>query len=423
MNVLLVGSGGREHALAWKIAQSPRLHRLFIAPGNAGTAQHGQNIPLADTDIAGLVAFAQANEIDLVVVGPEQPLAHGLVDALQAVGIAAFGPSRAAAQLEANKAFAKDFFTRHNLPTAQYCTFSDYAAASAYLGQQTEPMVLKAAGLAAGKGVLLPQTPAEAQADLYDLMVVQRFGDAAQQVVIEERLSGPEVSLLAFCDGQTVAAMPPAQDHKRLLAGDQGPNTGGMGAFAPSPLCPPALVAELTQTILQPTITALAAEGMPYVGVLYAGLMLTPSGAKLLEFNCRFGDPETQVLLPLLKTDLLSVLLACVRGELADLQLEWQTGAAACVVLAAAGYPETPRKGDVIVGLADAVGTHSYPFQAGTRLANDGIIHTNGGRVLAATGWDTDLAGALQHAYASAAQIDFAGKQFRADIGGHARSL
>jgi phosphoribosylamine--glycine ligase/phosphoribosylformylglycinamidine cyclo-ligase len=416
MNVLIVGSGGREHALAWKIAGSPRLGKLFIAPGNAGTVQEGQNVPIAAQGTAReLVEFCQAQQIDLVVIGPEAPLAAGLADDLRLAGLAVFGPSRSAAQIEASKAFSKAFMARHAIPTARFAIFNDYHTALAYLKNVDYPVVIKASGLAAGKGVILPEDYETGQAALYSLMIAGEFGAAGEEVVIEERLQGEEVSLLAFCDGTALKVMPPAQDHKRLLDGDAGPNTGGMGAYAPAPACPPALVEQAVQTILQPALDGLREEGMPFVGVLYAGLMLTEDGPRVLEFNCRFGDPETQVLLPLLETDLLEILETCVQGRLRDLELRWKSGTAACVVLASGGYPGQMVSGRLISGLEKPL-EGSKIFHAGTRLADGGVL-TAGGRVLGVTSWGASLAEALERAYAAVKETTFEGMQYRSDIG------
>jgi len=422
MRVLIVGSGAREHALAWKAAQSPLLERLYVAPGNAGTDDLAANVAIRADDTAGLREFARSQSIDLVIVGPEAPLAAGLADALRVAGLAVFGPSAAAAEIESSKAFSKAFMQRHGLPTARYAAFTDYYAAIGHLLTLDEPLVIKASGLAAGKGVLLPDCADDAEAALRQIMLDREFGAAGDSVIIEERLSGPEVSLLAFTDGVTVRAMPPAQDHKRLHDGDQGPNTGGMGAYAPAPICPPELVEQLTRDILQPTVDGLRAEGRPFVGVLYAGLMLTPAGPRVLEFNCRFGDPECQALLPLLDTDLLEIAAACAAGRLAEVDVRWMgrsdARAAACVVLAAPGYPAAPESGHVIHGL-DADLPNTVVFHAGTRRAGEQIV-TAGGRVLGVTGWGADLPAALQAAYARANQINFEGQQYRRDIGAQA---
>ncbi|RPJ49783.1 MAG: phosphoribosylamine--glycine ligase, partial [Chloroflexi bacterium] len=326
MKILLVGSGGREHAIAWKVAQSPRCRELLIAPGNAGTALLGKNIPLNVEDIPGLVRCAQQNEIDLVIVGPEAALVAGLTDGLQQAGIRVFGPTRQAARIESSKAFAKAFMQRHGIPTARFSSFNSYEKALEHLEQVDYPVVLKTSGLAAGKGVILPERREDARAALRSMMVERIFGAAGDEVIIEERLSGDEISLLAFSDGITVRTMPPAQDHKRLLDGDRGPNTGGMGAYAPAPACPPELVETVTRTILQPAVVGLRAEGYPFVGVLYAGLILTPQGPQVLEYNCRFGDPETQVLLPLLDSDLVEIIDACVDCRLDQVMPRWKPG-------------------------------------------------------------------------------------------------
>jgi phosphoribosylamine---glycine ligase len=420
MRILIVGAGGREHALAWKVAQSPRLEQLFVAPGNAGTAQPRlgpkvNNAPIAADDTGRLVAFAQWEKIDLVLIGPEAPLAVGLADRLRAGGLRVFGPSEAAAQIEASKAFAKGFMARHHLPTARYAAFTDFDAACQYLRTASYPVVIKASGLAAGKGVVVPEGVAEAEAALRQILLEHAFGAAGDEVIVEERLTGPEVSLLAFTDGVTVQPMPPAQDHKRLRDGDLGPKTGGMGAYAPAPLCPPAQVEALTRTFLQPAVDGLRAEGRPFVGVLYAGLMLTPGGPRLLEFNCRLGDPETEVILPLLDSDLLDVAEACVEGRLAATEVCWKTGAAAGVVLASEGYPGAYPSGREIQGL-EAAPADAVIFHAGTRLADSRTV-TAGGRVLCVTGWGPTLSAALQSAYAAVEPVTFEGRQYRRDIG------
>jgi len=413
MKVLIIGSGGREHAIAWKVAQSPRLSQLFVAPGNAGTAAH--NVPINAEDIPALVAFANEQDIDLTIVGPEVPLALGLADGLQAAGRSVFGPSQAAAQIEASKAFSKDFMARQHIPTARFATFTEFREALKYLLSADYPIVIKASGLAAGKGVILPDCADDAEAALRSIMLAKEFGSAGDEVIIEERLSGPEVSLLAFSDGFTVKPMPPAQDHKRIFDNDQGPNTGGMGAYAPAPICPPALVEEFTRSILQPTIDGLRDEGKPFVGVLYAGLMLTADGPRVLEYNCRFGDPETQAILPLLASDLLDVVEACVTGRLAEIDVQWRSGAAACVVIASEGYPGKHSSGREIHGL-DQSFDQAVVFHAGTKLSAGKIV-TAGGRVLGVTGFDDNFRDALEHAYQAVRQIQFEGMQYRKDIG------
>lgn len=411
---LLIGSGGREHAIAWKLAQSARLEKLYCIPGNPGIAAYAECVNIPVSDHAQLVQFARDASIDLVIVGPEGPLADGLADVFGAAGIRTFGPSRLAAEIESSKSFSKQFMARHRIPSARFKVFSDIVSASRYLERVDYPIVVKASGLAAGKGVILPETRQEALVCLDSMLIAGDFGDAGKEVVIEERLSGPEVSLLAFCDGKTVKMMLPAQDHKRLMDGDRGPNTGGMGAYAPAAVCSEEVFEEITRTVLQATVDGLYAEGRPYVGVLYAGLMLDPRGPQVLEFNCRFGDPETQVLLPLLKTDLLEIVLACVEGRLAEQTVEWSTGSAACVVLASEGYPGTYKTGKVVRGL-DNLPEGSAVFHAGTKKQN-GEILTAGGRVLAVSGWADTLPEALARAYQAARQITFDGKQFRSDI-------
>jgi phosphoribosylamine--glycine ligase len=413
MNILIIGSGGREHALAWKVSQSPRLSQLFVIPGNAGTAPF--NNQLLITDHSTIATFSKEHQIDLVLIGPEVPLADGLADSLRAAGVKVFGPSRAAAEIESSKAFAKAFMAHHNLPSARYATFSDYEEALDYIHTIEYPIVIKASGLAAGKGVILPNSLAETEQAIRSIMLEHEFGSAGDEVIIEERLSGEEVSLLCFTDGLTVKAMPPAQDHKRLLDGDLGPNTGGMGAYAPTPVCPPALAEELTRTILQPAIDGLRSEGRPFVGVLYAGLMLTPDGPRLLEFNCRFGDPETQVVLPLLDSDLLDIAEACADGRLAEVEVKWKSGTAACVVLASEGYPGQYPSGREIKGL-DQEFDRAVAFHAGTQVVNGKTV-TAGGRVLSVTGWGESLESALSRAYQSIEKISFEGMRFRKDIG------
>ena len=415
LNVLLVGSGGREHALAWKLAQSPLLAHLWIAPGNAGTSEVGENVPILADDTAQLVQFAVSKAVDLVLIGPEAPLANGLADYLQAAGVRVFGPSRAAAQIEASKAFAKDFMQRNGIPTARFATFSKLDSATAYLRDVDYPVVIKASGLAAGKGVILPETREQAETSLESILEKGEFGAAGSQVIIEERLAGEEVSLLVFTDGQTVRPMPPAQDHKRLLDNDLGPNTGGMGAYAPALICPPEMVTNLVRTIMQSAVNGLRLEGLPFVGVLYAGLMLTESGVRLLEFNCRFGDPETQVILPLLESDLLEIVNACVDGRLGEADIRWKEGAAACIVLASEGYPGKYPTGRIIHGL-----DHRLPntciFHAGAKVMGNHAV-TDGGRVMGVTGLGKDLHQALERAYEAVKPISFEGMQYRQDIG------
>jgi phosphoribosylamine--glycine ligase len=415
MKVVLIGSGGREHAIAWKLAQSTHLTKLYIAPGNPGTSACGKNVPLKVDDHDGILRFCRENAIDLVVVGPEGPLAAGLGNSLTGAGIRCSGPSQEAAEIESSKAFAKQFMARHNIPTARFATFTQFDEAIKHLHRVGYPVVVKASGLAAGKGVLLPADSSEAETALRQVMITREFGNAGEAVVIEERMSGAEVSLLAFSDGKTVKPMIPSQDHKRIFDGDKGPNTGGMGAYAPVPVCPPDLVDELTRTVLQPAVDGLRAEGRPFVGVLYAGLMLTPAGPRVIEFNCRFGDPETQVVLPLLDSDLLEIFNACVDGRLAETEIRWKTGAAACVVLASRGYPEKAELGKVVNWVGE-LPANAVCFHAGTKADADGQVVTAGGRVFSVTAWSGDLDEAVKLAYRAVEQIHFEGMQYRRDI-------
>jgi len=419
MNVLLIGAGGREHALAWKLSASPLMERLYCLPGNPGTALHGSNLAGDPTDPVQVLAAVQQHPVDLVVIGPEAPLAAGLGDILRQEGTLVFGPGQAAAQIESSKAFSKELMRRHAIPSASFETFSDYHAAQTYL-KACDParVVIKASGLAAGKGVFLPQNQAEAQEYLRSLMQNASLGEAGRQVVIEERLHGPELSVLAFCDGVNVVCMPAAQDHKRLLEGDQGPNTGGMGAFAPSPLATQPLIQYVEQSILQPAVDGLRAEGMPFIGVLYAGLLLSSDGPRVLEFNCRFGDPETQAILPLLESDLLEVLLACAQGRLAQAagRLRWLPGAAAVIVLASQGYPGVYRTGFPIRGVEN-LPEQTWAFHAGTAM-QAGTLMTAGGRVLGIAGYGESLQTALSRAYLGVKSVEYEGMVYRRDIGG-----
>jgi phosphoribosylamine--glycine ligase/phosphoribosylformylglycinamidine cyclo-ligase len=414
MNVLLIGNGGREHAVAWKLTQSPRLSRLFIAPGNSGTYSLGENVSLDPADHQALCGFCIQEHIDIVIVGPETPLADGITDALQQAGIRCFGPTMAAAQIEASKVFSKNFMARHGIPTARYANFTTLEDALAHVSAVSYPIVIKASGLAAGKGVMLPDSHAEAVAALETIFVEKAFGAAGREVVIEERLEGQEVSLMAFTDGKSVVAMLPAQDHKRAFDGDNGPNTGGMGAYAPAPVFTSGLLQDALETVLQPAVSGLRLEGMPFVGVLYAGLMLTSAGLRVLEFNCRFGDPETQAVLPLLETDLLDIVEACLNGSLKEIDIRWKAGSAVCVVLASGGYP-----GRFTTGLETSGSLESYAsgvcFHAGARREGDRIV-THGGRVFGVTAWAGDLDLAVQAAYTIAGKIYFEGMHYRKDI-------
>jgi phosphoribosylamine--glycine ligase/phosphoribosylaminoimidazole synthetase len=415
MKVLVIGSGGREHAIAWKVSQSPLLSSLYMAPGNAGMADLGELVPLEVGDGKGILLFAQREKIDLVVIGPEAALAAGVSDILQAGGITVFGPSKYAAQMETSKRFAKEFMQQHGIPTARFNAFSDYAQACLFLRSVTYPYVIKASGLASGKGVFLPDSLREGLDVLRAIMVDREFGASGDEVIIEERLEGDEVSLLAFSDGKKLAVMPPAQDHKRLLDDDEGPNTGGMGAYAPAPALFKDEIAEISRTILQPVLDGLRADGHPYIGVLYAGLMLTKDGPKVLEFNARFGDPETQAILPLLETDLLEIFKACTRGELDGIKIRWAERSAVCVALASEGYPAQARTGLPIQGL-DTPMHGGIVFHAATSR-EDGRFITAGGRVLGVTCWDVNLRKAIERAYQMVSQISFPGMQYRKDIG------
>lgn len=416
MKVLVVGGGGREHALCWAIAASPLCDRLWCAPGNAGIAEEAECVAISAEDIAGIIDFAQKNDVDFVVVGPEAPLVAGLVDRLAAVGIKAFGPSAAAAQLEGSKGYMKDLCARHGIPTAAYGRFTQIEAARTFVQEKGAPIVVKADGLAAGKGVIIAATEAEALEALDAIMGDRQFGDAGTEVVIEEFLEGEEASFLAICDGADFVPLASAQDHKAVGDGDTGPNTGGMGAYSPAPVVTPALEAEVIDTIIRPTVEAMAAEGAPFKGVLYAGLMVTDAGPKLLEFNVRFGDPECQPLMMRLRSDLLTCLVASADGVLKDFDLRWADEAALCVVMAAKGYPGSYEKGTEIHGLEAAGNDDVVVFHAGT--AKDGeAIKATGGRVLGVTALGADIAAAQARAYAAVDRIDWPGGFCRRDIG------
>lgn len=418
MKILLIGSGGREHAIAHALVASSRLEHLYVAPGNGGTAALAktENVDIAVTALDDLVAFARDHAIDLTVVGPEAPLVAGVVDRFRAAGLPIFGPTQAAAQIEGSKAFSKAFMLRHNIPTGRAETFEDFDAAMRYLRQLDTTPVVKASGLAAGKGVVLPPSREAAAATVASMMLDHRFGDAGATILIEERLSGPEVSVLAFTDGKSVRMMPPAQDHKRLLDGDNGPNTGGMGAFAPSPLFNAEALALAERNILLPTVRGMAEEGTPFVGVLYAGLMLTQQGPKVLEFNARFGDPETQVLLPLLQTDLLEILQACVEGKLDQVPVQWKQEVAVTVVMAAQGYPDEYPTGHDITGIERATDAGCIVYMAGARRKEQRLL-TASGRVLSVTALGPTIEQASQRAYRGVAKVAFNGAQYRSDIG------
>ncbi len=416
MNLLVVGSGGREHALAWRLGQSPRIGRVYLAPGNAGTAREDGlfNVPI--TSIPELVDFARKESIALTVVGPEAPLSQGIVDAFRTAGLKIFGPTRQAAQLESSKDFAKGFMFANGIPTAAYATFSDANAAHDYVRQRGPPIVIKADGLAAGKGVVVAMTLEEAHAAIDTMLVDNRMGAAGARVVIEEFLEGEEASFIVMVDGKHVLPLASSQDHKRLLDGDHGPNTGGMGAYSPAPVLTPTIHARVMREVIQPVVAGMEKQGTPYTGYLYAGLMIRPDGdTKVLEFNCRMGDPETQPIMMRLKSDLFTLIEHAVNGTLINIEVEWDRRVALGVVMAAAGYPDNPRKGDEITGLPRA-GDDFHVFHAGTALAGGKVV-VNGGRVLCVTALGDTVRVAQRRAYEISEGIQFAGRQMRRDIG------
>ncbi len=419
MKVLIVGSGGREHAIAWKVAQSPKVEKIYCAPGNGGIGQYAECVPIGAMEFDKLAAFAKEKAVDLTVVGMDDPLVGGLVDVLEAAGLRVFGPRKAAAILEGSKAFSKDLMKKYKIPTAAYATFDDAAAACAYLETAAMPVVLKADGLALGKGVLICQTLEEAKAGVKELMEDKKFGSAGDSIVIEEFLTGREVSVLSFVDGKTIKIMTSAQDHKRAGDGDTGLNTGGMGTFSPSPFYTEEVDAFCRKYIYQATVDAMAAEGRTFKGIIFFGLMLTEKGPRVLEYNARFGDPETQVVLPRMENDIVEVFEACIDGTLDQIDLKFADNAAVCVVLASEGYPVHYEKGLPIYGLERfAEEDGYYVFHAGTRFAEDGTtLLTNGGRVLGVTALGKDLKEARANAYQAAEWVDFGNKYMRHDIG------
>ena len=418
MKILVIGGGGREHAICWKLAQSKDVHKVYCAPGNAGTAAVAENVDIAVTDIAGLVQFAQHQQIDLTVVGPEKPLILGVVDAFEAAGLRIFGPTAENAQLEGSKVFSKQLMKQAGVPTASFEVFETAPDALAYLAAATYPIVIKADGDAAGKGVVVAASLEEAQDAITRIMVTREFGASGDKVVIEACLNGPEASLMAFVDGDTVVPMLLAQDHKRIGEGDTGPNTGGMGAYGPVPGISQDEINAMCDVIIKPVVRAIKSTGIPYRGVLFAGIMLTPDGPMCLEYNCRFGDPETEIVLPLLETDLVEVINACVDARLDQIDVVFSRRSAVTVVLAAHGYPGAVRTGDVISGLEDAVKLDAVAvFHAGTRLAEDGTVHSSGGRVLTVTSTGDSFEEARERAYAALERIHMDGGQFRRDIG------
>jgi phosphoribosylamine--glycine ligase len=418
LKVLILGNGGREHALAWKTAQSPRVTQVFVAPGNAGTALESKvrNIDIAAEDAQQLIAFAKQEQVDLTIVGPEGPLVNGVVDAFQSAGLRCFGPRKSAAQLEGSKAFTKDFLQRHKIPTAAYRSFTKEHFDAAWVRAQRAPLVVKASGLAAGKGVVICESTDEAVRTAQD-MFAGSFGAAGNTIVIEEFLEGEEASFIAIVDGKYILPMATSQDHKRIFDHDQGPNTGGMGAYSPAPVVTPQVHARIMREVMEPTVRGLASEGTPFVGFLYAGIMVAPDGTpNVIEFNCRFGDPETQPIMMRLKSDLTVLVEAALDGKLDQVKDEWDTRAALGVVLAAGGYPEAPRKGDAIAGLNVAAKLPGKVFHAGTTLRGSDVV-TSGGRVLCAVGLGDTVLEAQQQAYKLADAIKWDGMQYRRDIG------
>ena len=418
MKVLVIGGGGREHAICWKLAQSPKVKELYCAPGNAGIAEIARCVDIGVMDFEKMTEFAKKEAFDLVVVGPDDPLAAGLVDALEAAGLRTFGPRKNAAILEGSKAFSKDLMKKYGIPTAAYETFDTPEAALEYLETAPVPVVLKADGLALGKGVLICNTREEAREGVKTLMLDKQFGSAGDRIVVEEFMTGREVSVLSFVDGKTIRIMTSAQDHKRAKDGDQGLNTGGMGTFSPSPFYTPEVDAFCREHIYQPTVDAMAAEGREFKGIIFFGLMLTADGPKVLEYNARFGDPETQVVLPRMKNDIVDVFEACVDGTLDQVELDFEDNAAVCVVLASAGYPEHYEKGYRIEGLEKFKDKDGYyVFHAGSKFDAEGNIVTNGGRVLGVTAKGKDLKEARANAYKAAEWVEFGNKYMRGDIG------
>ena len=418
MKVCVIGNGGREHALAWRLSISPSVTKVYAIPGSAAMSDCAELVGIDWQQSDHLINFLKDNQVDLVVVGPEAPLVAGLADELNKAGIPVFGPSKAAAQLEGSKVFAKDLMKKYNIPTAAYGVFHNVEEAKEFIRQTGAPIVVKADGLAAGKGVVVAMTIDEANAAVEDMLSGNRFGEAGSTVVIEEFMEGEEASLLAFVDGKTVVPMIASQDHKRIFDGDKGPNTGGMGTYAPAPVLTDALRDEAMKTIIEPMVAAMQKEGMPYVGCLYVGLMITAEGPKVVEFNARFGDPETQVVLPLLDSDLGQIMMACATGNLTAHMVKWKDSSAACVILASKGYPETSSKGDVIHGDIKQHDT-TIVFHSGTKLVGEEYV-TNGGRVLGVVGLGKDLRTALDRAYGRIEHIDFEGMQYRTDIGAKA---
>jgi phosphoribosylamine--glycine ligase len=420
MKVLVVGGGGREHALAWKLSQSPKVKQLFCAPGNPGIARVAQCVEIRSDDLEGLLSFAQSHKIDLTVVGPELPLTLGVVDRFQQAGLRIFGPTKAASLIEGSKVYAKQFMKTYQIPTAKAQSFDSAEKALAYIRHQPFPLVVKAEGLAAGKGVVIVQTLGEAETAIHQIMESKVFGSAGDRIVIEEFLVGEEATVLIFTDGRGISLMPASQDHKRLKDRDQGENTGGMGAYAPAPVVTPEILDQVVRRIVKPTLQGLSKEGSPYKGILYVGLMICQDGPKVLEFNCRLGDPEAQVVLPLLDNDLVDVIEAVIEDRLDRASIRWKSASTLCVVLASAGYPGKPKTGQPIGGLDEAEQLDQvFVFHAGTALRRKKVV-TNGGRVLGVTALGSDLRSARDRVYEAVDKIHFQGMQYRKDIGARA---
>jgi phosphoribosylamine--glycine ligase len=413
MDILVIGNGGREHALIWKLKQSSKVNKIFVAPGNAGTSKLAQNIPLSKT--CEIINWVKKNHVDLVIVGPDSYLAEGIVDKLQKSSIPVFGPTKEASEIEWSKAFAKQFMEEESIPTARYAVFADIKKAKVYIQNQSFPLVIKASGLALGKGVIIAKDIQEADQALDEIMADKVFGKAGNEVVIEEFLQGREISIHAFCDGDTAILFPPSQDHKRIFDNDKGPNTGGMGTIAPVPWVTKKQMREIKEKIVMPTLRALKKRGRPFCGILFPGIMITEDGPKVIEFNARFGDPETQSYMRLLETDLVDILLSCVNGCLKDQKIKWSSKSACCIVCASGGYPSEYQKGKAIDGI-DVIKDDIVVFHAGTKLDKDKIV-TNGGRVLGVTSTGNDLKEALLKAYEAIKSVSFEGMQYRKDIG------
>ncbi|PRX31812.1 phosphoribosylamine--glycine ligase [Orenia metallireducens] len=419
MKILVVGNGGREHALVWKLKQSERVEKIYVAPGNAGTADLAENIEIEATDIDRLIKFCKEEKIDLTVVGPEAPLVVGIVDAFEAEGLKVFGPNKAAAQLEGSKVFSKDFMKKYDIPTAKYESFADAKEAIDYIKKEGAPIVVKAEGLAAGKGVIVAQNVDEAVRAVEEIMVNEKFGEAGERIVVEEFLAGEEATVLAFTDGETIVPMIPSQDHKPAYDGDKGPNTGGMGAYAPAPIATEELMAKVYEEILVPTIEGLKKEGITFKGVLYSGLMIVDGEVKVIEYNVRFGDPEAEVVLPLLKNDLVDIIEAIIEDRLEDVGIEWLNQTSVCVIMASGGYPVAYEKGKEISGIKEAEAEDIIVFQAGTDFKDDKLV-TAGGRVLGVTALGNGYQATIDRAYEGVKKIDFADAHYRTDIGAKA---